>query len=70
MDIGEVTVKEILEKQLGEEKAAGVLKEVNEAYQKGKRGEELQELFKDALKNEGLDPGDVKFTHSHVVPTS
>ncbi len=61
MDIGQVTVKEILAKQLGEEKTARVLKEINDAYQKGKRGDDLQEDFKDAVKREGLDPDDVQF---------
>jgi hypothetical protein len=61
MDIGQVTVKEILEKQLGEEKTAGVLKEMNNAYQKGKRGDDLQVHFKDAVKRGGLDPDDAQF---------
>jgi uncharacterized protein with von Willebrand factor type A (vWA) domain len=69
MDIGQVTVKEILEKRLGKEKAAGVLKEINDAYQKGKRGEDLQEHFKDAIKKEGLDPGDIKFAlYAMILP--
>jgi hypothetical protein len=68
MDIGQVTVKEILEKQLGEEKAAGVLKEINNAYQEGKRGEDIQAHFKNAVKKEGLDPGEIKFVVSHVLP--
>lgn len=69
MDIGKVTVKEILEKKLGEEKTTRVLNEFNDAFQKGKRGEELREHFKDAVKKEGLDPGDIQFVQSHVLPT-
>jgi uncharacterized protein YpuA (DUF1002 family) len=72
MDIGQVTVKEILAKQLGEEKTAGVLKEINDAYQKGKRGDDLQEDFKDAVKREGLDPDDVQyqFIANSVLPST
>lgn len=61
MDIGQVTVKDILGKHLGEEKTARVLKEINNAFQKGKRGDDLQEQFKDAVKKEGLDPDDFQF---------
>jgi hypothetical protein len=70
MDVGQVTVNEILEKRLGEEKSARVLKEINDAYQKGKRGDDLREQFKDAIKKEGLDSGEVKVFWSHVIPTS
>jgi hypothetical protein len=69
MDSGQVTVERILAKRLGEEKAARVLKGINDTYQKGKRGEDLQAYFKDAVKKEGLDPGEIKFVISHVVPT-
>lgn len=68
MDIGEVTVKDILEKRLGEEKAANVLKGINDAYQSGKNGEELQEHLFSAVKKEGLNPGEIKFVYSHVLP--
>ena len=61
MDIGQVTVKEILAKQLGEEKTARILKAINEAYQQGKRGNDLQEQFKDAVNREGLDPDGIQF---------
>lgn len=69
MDIGQVSVKEILEKQLGEEKTARVLEEINDAYQKGKRGEELRGHFKDAVKKEGLDPDDIQVVQSHILPS-
>ena len=69
MDSGQVTVKEILEKHLGEEKAARVLKKIDETYRQGKRGEGIREQVEEALKKEGLDPGDIKFVMSHVLPT-
>ncbi|UCH92308.1 MAG: hypothetical protein JSV88_18705 [Candidatus Aminicenantes bacterium] len=69
MDIGQVTVKERLEERLGEEKAARVLEEINVAYQKGNRGETLQEHFKAAIKKEGLDPGDIKFAVTMIIPS-
>lgn len=68
MDIGEVTVKEILEKRLGEEKAARVLNEINDAYQSGKSGEELREHLTSAVKKEGLDPGEIKFVVTPIYP--
>lgn len=70
MDSNKITVKEILERRLGEEKAARVLDGINFAYQKGKRGEGLEEHYKSVLRDEGLDPEDIKFVSSHVVPTS
>jgi hypothetical protein len=69
MDSGQITVKDILEKQLGEEKTARVLKGINDTYQKGKRGKDLQAYFKDTVKKEGFDPGEIKFVVSHVLPT-
>jgi hypothetical protein len=68
MDSGQVSVKEILERQLGDEKTARVLKGINDAYREGKRGEELQGHFKDAVKKEGLDPGDIQIVSSHILP--
>ena len=68
MDIGELTVKEILTRRLGEEGAARVLKEINDAYQKGKRGDDLRKRFEDAVKKEGLDPDDVHFFVNNVLP--
>ena len=69
MDIGQMTVKDLLVKQLGEEKAARVLKRINNAYQKGINGTGIREQVVDSLKKEGLDPGDIKFAMSHVLPT-
>jgi hypothetical protein len=72
MDIGQLTVKEILAKRLGKEKTVRVLKEINDAYQKGKRGDDLQEDFKDAVKREGLDPDDLQyqFITNSVLPST
>jgi hypothetical protein len=70
MGIDQTSVKEILVKRLGEEKAAGILKEINEAYQEGKRGEELREHLMGALRKEGLDPEEINLTVSHALPTS
>jgi hypothetical protein len=70
MDIGQVTtVRDLLVKHLGEERAARVSKEIDEAYQKGRRGEGIRAQVEDALKKEGLDPGGFKFVMSHVLPT-
>jgi len=70
MDIGQVTIKEILTRRLGEEGTARVLKEINEAYQKGKGGDDLREQFEDAVKKEGLDPDDVNLVVNNVIPNS
>jgi hypothetical protein len=69
MDMSQVTVKEILEKRLGDEKATMILEDINDAHQKGKSGEEFREYVRDAVKKEGLDPGEIKFVVSHVLPT-
>jgi len=65
-----ITIKEILEKRLGKDVAVKVLNEINKAVLAGKQGEELETLFNDLLKREGLDPGDIQLTTTHVVPTS
>lgn len=72
MDIGQVSVEEILEKQLGKEKTGKVLREINDAYQKGMRGDDLQEDFKAAVKKEGLDPDDLhyQFITNSVLPNT
>jgi IS4 transposase len=69
MDIGQITVKDLLVKHLGEESAARVIKDINGAYQEGKRGESIREHVEYLFEREGLDPGDVKFVMSHVLPT-
>jgi hypothetical protein len=68
MDIGQITVKDLLVKHLGEKSAVRVLKEINTAYQLGKRGESIREHVEDVFKQEGLDPGAIKFVMSHVLP--
>ena len=68
MDLGQLTVKQILEKRLGDEKATGLLKEVNDVYQQGKRGKELQKHLMDAIKRQGIDPGEVKFVIDPIFP--
>jgi hypothetical protein len=68
MDSGQVTVKEILEKRLGKKKAARVLKRINDAYQNGMSGEELQEHLTNAVKKEGFDPAEIKFVVTPIYP--
>ncbi len=55
MDLGQITVSDFLKKKLGDEAAERVLKEVNDAHQAGKQGEDLHRHFKDAMKKEGHD---------------
>lgn len=52
MDIGNLTVKEQLEKKMGAEKAGRVLKKLNDAHA---NGEDLHKTFKDAVESEGHD---------------
>ena len=54
-DLGKVTVKDILAGKIGEEAADRVVQKLNDAHQKGKRGDDLKELFKDAMSEEGHD---------------
>ena len=65
MDIGNVTVKDLLKKKIGPEAANRVVKEVNEGHKKGKRGKDLQKHYQDAMKKEGhdipADPGDILY---------
>lgn len=53
MDFGERTLKQALEKKLGTEKAAKVIKSLSEAHDQGKSGEELHKHYKAALAQEG-----------------
>lgn len=53
MEFGERTLKQALEKKLGAEKAAKVIKSLSDAHAKGKSGEELHKHYKDALAKEG-----------------
>jgi len=56
-DLGKVTVKAILADKIGEEAADRVVQQLNDAHQKGKRGDELKKQFKDAMSKEGYDIG-------------
>lgn len=57
--LGRLTVKQILVKELGEKKAGKIVKEINNACNIGGiHGKDLQKLFTDALKKEGVDPFD------------
>lgn len=70
MDLGKVTVKELLEKKVGPDGAKRVLKAVTDSYKSGKRGEELHEDFKDAMIAEGHDVGsdDSDIVYSFFIP--
>jgi len=65
IDIGTVTVKDLLEKKVGKEAADRVVKAVNEGYQKGLRGEDLQKHYQGVMQKEGhdvpSDPGDILY---------
>lgn len=52
-DLGDKTVREILEKSMGPKAAGRVMQKVNDAYQQGKSGKELHQYFKDAVEQEG-----------------
>jgi len=64
-DIGSVNVKDLLEKKLGADAADRVIGQVNDGYQKGKRGKDLQKHYQDAMTQEGhdvtKDPGDILY---------
>ena len=64
-DLGNKTVKEILEKSLGPDAASRVMQKVNDAYQQGKRDKELHQQFIDAMQYEGkpitADQSDILF---------
>lgn len=57
LDLGQVTVKDILSGKIGKEAADRVVKQLNKAHQQGKRGDELKKQFKDAMAEEGHDIG-------------
>ena len=65
MDIGNVSVKELLEKKMGPEGAQRVIDAVNDGYKNGKRGNDLQQQYQDAMVKEGQDipsdPGDILY---------
>ena len=56
-EVGEITLKEILQKQFGDDSSL-ILDEINQAYQKGVQEEDLQKLVNDALKKAGKEPVD------------
>jgi len=70
MDLGKLTVKEVLEKKLGKEATDRVLTKVNNASASGKKGDELQQVFKDALTKEGQtvtsDQSDISY--GFIIP--
>lgn len=61
MDLGKKTVRDIFKKKIGEKNTEEILAKVNEAYENGKRGEELTSLFKQALMDKGLDTSDSSY---------
>ena len=64
-DIGSVKVKDLLEKKIGADAADRVVKSVNDGFEQGKRGKDLQKHYQDAMKQEGhdvtKDPGDILY---------
>jgi len=64
-DLGEKTVRQLLEERIGSAATGRVMQEVNDAHQQGKSGEELYQLFTDAVKKEGksatADASDILF---------
>jgi len=69
MGMGQMTVKDVLTRQLGEERAASVLREVDDAYREGNNGEALREHLTDSLKRQGLDASEIKFVIDPVIPS-
>lgn len=53
MDLGNMKLKDILENQLGKEKAKKVIEHANEGYKKGLRGEDLKNHCQSILKEVG-----------------
>ncbi len=68
LDFGGKTVREIFEKKVGKDAAKKIIKEVNNAYKQGKRGEELKKHFKDFLAKEGYDKPDFILGFVIAVP--
>ncbi len=65
-DVGKITLKEILQKQFGDDSSL-ILDEINQAYQKGVRGEALEKRVHDALKKAGKEPDDQMILSLQVV---
>jgi len=65
IDLGGKTVKQLLEESIGSAAAGRVMKDVNDAHKQGKSGQELYQLFTDAVKKEGKkvtsDTSDILF---------
>ena len=61
MDLGKKTVRDIFEKKIGKKYTDEILQIVNNAYEKGKRGDQLTSLFKEALAERGLDTSDSSY---------
>ena len=68
LDFGGKTVREILEKKLGKKTSDKIIKEVNNAYKQGKRGEELRKIFNDILAKEGYDKPDFTLGLVTAIP--
>jgi hypothetical protein len=54
-DLGNATVRDILESKIGKDAADRVVKKLNDAQEQGKGGDELKKCFKDAMSKEGHD---------------
>ena len=63
-NVGEMTLKEIMQKQFGDDSSL-ILDEINRAYQDGVQGEALEKRINDALKEAGKEP--YKLTMSVTV---
>ena len=55
MDFASLTLKDLLEKSFGAGTAGKVLQEGNEAFQKGLKGQDLVDVFRNVLKQDGHD---------------
>ncbi len=65
-DVEEITLKEILQKQFGDDSSL-ILDEINQAYQNGVQEEALEKLVNDALKKAGKEPVDQIMLSLQVV---
>jgi len=61
MDFGKKTLQDILRKKIGEKDAKQILDAVNDAYKEGIQGDDLVNLFRKKLIEQGHDASDSSY---------
>lgn len=69
MNVGQESIREILEAKLGTEKTSIVLNNVSQSYMNGRSEKGLQQHFEDALKNAGCDDS-IRFIKKSLEETA